>query len=855
MSNYNFKITEKKWQKYWEDKQLFKTNISSHSKKYYVLEMFMYPSGKIHMGHVRNYTIGDVVARYKRLQGFNVLHPMGFDAFGLPAENAAFEHKIHPKDWTYKNMETMKTQLKAFGFSYDWSTEIATCSPDYYKHQQRLFIEMYNKGLVYKKDSVVNWDPVDNCVLSNEQVIDGKGWRSGAVVEKKHLQQWFFKITQYQEELLQDLDLLNGWPEKVKTMQSNWIGKSYGAVIKFKCIGKGDVIEVFSTRPETIFGAVCIAISTDHAVALVLSLENDAINKFIKKYSTGGTSNAVLETQEKDGIFTGLYVEHPFIKGKQLPVYIANFVLGNYGKGAIFCTPAHDKRDYEFAETMNLPVIDVISVPKDSNPQNMPLYELDSDLGTMINSDFLNGLNVKDARKLVIEKFEETNTGSRKIFYKLRDWGISRQRYWGCPIPIITCPKCGDVPVNVEDLPVELPYNVSFDVIGNPLSLAEDWYKCRCPKCGGEAKRDTDTMDTFVDSSWYYARFVDSKNVIDPFNKSCAEKWLPVNQYVGGIEHAVLHLLYARFFFKVLRDLGYHKCDEPFVNLLTQGMVCHPIYKNEKGDYIFPCDVQIDGNGDYLDKDGNKVIVLKSQKMSKSKKNVIDPDKIINDYGVDTVRVFILSDVPPEKDLDWSEENLDGCYKFVNRVYRLVEDFRNFHDVSGVIDIKNLNPNEKRLLIVLHKAMKNIKYSYDNLLLNKVVAFIRELVNTIYEAVNSNVDANVIKYTLRNLLIMMSPIMPHLADECSEMLGYKAVTECNEQFPEYDNSLIDDNVIQLPVQVNGKMRALVNVKKGLSNDEIIDVILQSGLIEKYVNDKTMIKKAIIIPGKIVNLII
>jgi len=856
MSNYNFGITERKWQQIWEKNNNFKTGEVSKSKKYYVLEMFMYPSGKIHMGHVRNYTLGDVIARYKMLQGFSVLHPMGFDAFGLPAENAAFERKIHPKDWTYQNMGYMKQQLKSFGFSYDWDKEVITCAPEYYKHQQKLFIEMYKKGLIYRKESVVNWDPVDNCVLSNEQVIDGKGWRSGAEVQKKSLKQWFLAITKYQDELLDELEKLDRWPEKVKMMQKNWIGKSYGANINFKCTDGSGEIKIFSTRPETIYGAVSVAVAHDHPIAIAAAKRDTKIAKFVEKCKRGGTSTAELETQRKEGIFTGVSVEHPFKKGETLPVYVANFVLGNYGTGAIFCTPAHDARDYDFAVAMNLPIIEVIDVSVVENPQNMPLHALDKDLGRMKNSGLLDGLSPKEAREKIIEIIEKEGFGTKEVCFKLRDWGVSRQRYWGCPIPMINCSNCGEVPVDLKDLPVELPYDVSFDKVGNPLEHHAEWKKCKCPKCGADAVRDTDTMDTFVDSSWYYARFVDPKNSENLFDKNLVDSWLPVDQYIGGIEHAILHLLYARFMFKILRDFGYHTYSEPFTNLLTQGMVCHPIYKNDKGEYVMPEDVTENKDGSLTDKDGNKVSVLKSQKMSKSKKNVVDPDQITSDYGVDTVRLFILSDVPPEKDLDWSEENLDGCYKFTNRIFRFVEDFvAEYKDVVEISDIDSIKGAERQLMIDLHKTIKNITYSYEKMMLNKVVAYLRDFMNTLYSAMHNSLDAGVIKYALRNFLIMLSPCMPHIADECSEMIGAIPASNNTGNFPCYDEKLIEDELIQLPIQINGKVRAVLAVKKDLTGDPLIDFILSNDTVKKYVMDKARIKKTIIVPGKIVNLIV
>lgn len=943
MSNYNFKEIETKWQNFWRDNKTYKTNHTKDSPKFYALEMFMYPSGKIHIGHVRNYTIGDVVARYKRLKGFNVLHPMGFDAFGLPAENAALENGIHPSDWTYKNMETMKSQLESFGFSYDMDLEIKTCSKDYYKHQQKLFIELFKMGLVYKKNALVNWDPVDNCVLSNEQVIDGCGWRSGAPVQKKNLSQWFLKITKYQDELLKDLENLDGWPEKVKTMQQNWIGKSYGAVISFEinedsyelindfgnaenlgscassncssCNGcnslqLGDsikesleklnskeqenqgprfspeyfkqiddslynnlgteifdlddqkfitTIEVFSTRPETLFGATFLAISVDHEISEKLALKNQSIRNFIDESKKGSISSVSTDLAEKKGIFTGIFVDHPFLQNKKIPVYIANFVLSTYGKGAIFGTPAHDERDFEFAKKYDIDIIPVISSDK-SNLPNEPYTETE---GKMIDSDFLNGISVLDARKIMIDKLQELGLGSKEICYKLRDWGISRQRYWGCPIPMIECPNCGIVPANLDDLPIELPYDIDCKTLKecSPLSKVESFVNCKCPKCGSDAKRDTDTMDTFVDSSWYYARFTDPKTN-ETLNKDAVSYWLPVDQYVGGIEHAVLHLLYARFFFKALRDLGYHNYNEPFKNLLTQGMVCHPIFKSKNGKYLYPNEVEKNENGEYTF-NGELVEVIRSQKMSKSKKNVVDPDKIINAYGADTVRLFIVSDVSPQKDLEWSEENLDGCYRFLNKYYKIVttaieenntdKNLINKSDNFG-IDIKNLSNKDLELLKKLEKTVKNISNAYENLQLNKVVSFFREFTNSMFSYIQENeINVKILTKCIYETLLMIEPIAPHMATDV--LFKLENQENFKHLFPSYIEELTKDQEINLAVQVNGKLRGVITVSVSADQNEVTKIALENEKVKKFVPDQSKIKKIIFIPQKLISFVI
>ena len=681
---YNPRATEQKWQSIWVEKEVFKTDNDDPREKYYVLEMFPYPSGRIHMGHVRNYAMGDVVARYKRARGFNVLHPMGWDAFGMPAENAAMQHKVHPKDWTYQNIASMKKQLKSMGLSLDWSREFATCDVEYYHRQQMLFLDMYEKGLVDRKTSKVNWDPVDHTVLANEQVIDGRGWRSGALVEQRELTQWFFKITKFSQELLDGLNGLDEWPEKVRVMQRNWIGKSEGALLRWKIAGDTQVdgfneIECFSTRPDTIFGASFIAIAADHPIARKLAEKNAKLKDFIDECHRKGTSTAEIETAEKKGFNTGLKVVHPFDDKWEIPVYVANFVLMEYGTGAVFGCPAHDQRDLDFANKYELPVRPVV-LPEGADPDSFVVTEeAHTEDGIMINSGFLDGLKPKAAFEEVLKRLSGQMLNGRpqaerKVQFRLRDWGISRQRYWGCPIPIIHCDDCGDVPVPRVDLPVKLPEDVTFDKPGNPLDRHPTWKFVKCPRCGKPARRETDTMDTFVDSSWYYARFT-APWENEPTNKEAIKKWLPVDQYIGGIEHAILHLLYSRFFMRAMKMTGHVNIDEPFKGLFTQGMVVHETYHNKDG-WVAPADIRIEEKDGVrratLLSDGSPVEIGSIEKMSKSKKNVVDPDDIISSYGADTARLFMLSDSPPERDVIWTEAGAEGAHRFVQRVWRLI---------------------------------------------------------------------------------------------------------------------------------------------------------------------------------------
>ncbi|MDR2416623.1 MAG: leucine--tRNA ligase, partial [Holosporales bacterium] len=666
---YNFQECEEKWQLAWQEARLFEAKESSDTPHAYVLEMFPYPSGRFHVGHVRNYAIGDALVRFKKAQGYAVLHPMGWDSFGLPAENAALERGGHPRLWTEENIKSMRVQLKRLGFSYDWARDTATCHPGYYKHEQKLFLDFLRKGLVYRKKATVNWDPIEACVLANEQVIDGKGWRSGATIERRELEQWFFKITDFSDALLQGLEHLMGWPEKVRVMQEHWIGRSQGLTFHLRVNGEKAPLSVFSTRPETIFGASFIAIAPHHPLAEQLTHQNPNLKEFIHACDRLPTATADLETMEKQGFDTGLTVQHPFIADKTLPVYIANFVLMTYGTGAIFGAPAHDTRDFEFATKYRLPIVPVVSPP---HQEPLP-YTGD---GAMINSAFLNGKTVQEARAYLITEAEKTGCGKATVFTRLRDWGVSRQRYWGCPIPVIHCPHCGVVPVPEEDLPVLLPDDVSFTTPGNPLDHHPTWKHVTCPVCGQSAKRETDTLDTFVDSSWYFLRFCSPRLEEAPFDPKAVQYWMPVGYYIGGVEHAILHLLYARFFSRALNVCGYSVPKEPFQRLVTQGMVYHPAYKDEAGAWLFPEEVEKCGDTYVKRSDKTPVTICRAEKMSKSKKNVVDPDTIVCKYGADAVRLFILSDTPLDRDLEWSDEGIEGCWRFINRIWRLIERYK-----------------------------------------------------------------------------------------------------------------------------------------------------------------------------------
>ena len=849
MTKYNPSKIEKKWQNFWENNKTFLSKIDKNLKKYYVLEMFPYPSGDIHMGHVRNYTLGDLIARYKRAKGYNVLHPMGWDSFGLPAENAAISNNVHPKSWTEKNIQNMKTQLKKMGLSYDWSKELSTCNSDYYKHEQKIFIEFFKKGLAYQKETIVNWDPVEQTVLANEQVIDGKGWRSDAVVEKKKMKGWFLKITDFAEELLEDLKTLKNWPEKVKLMQKNWIGKSIGAYIDFHIKEINDKITVFSTRPDTLFGASFIALSPEHKLVNDLKKNYPEIRKEINKLDLQNNSEHNLDKIEKIGIKTPFKVSHPFLKNKLIPVFIANFVLIDYGTGAVFGCPAHDQRDFDFAKKYKLEIIEVVS--KEKNPQNKNvLKNAYTENGYLINSKFLNGLTVSEAKEASIKQLEKLNLGSRSINYRLKDWGVSRQRYWGCPIPIIYCDTCGIQTVPEKDLPVKLPVKINLNDAGNPLSNQSDWINVKCPKCTKNAKRETDTFDTFFESSWYFARFTDP-SYSDAINKNSSNYWLPVDQYIGGIEHAVLHLLYSRFFIKAMNKLNLINLTEPFKSLQTQGMVCHQTYKNSNNEWIFPKDVK-KLNDKFFTLDEKKLIYPgRIEKMSKSKKNVIDPSTIVDTFGSDTARFFILSDSPPQRDMEWTDEGVEGASRFLNKVWQLIteDDYKNIPYKK----IKHDDKNDFNIFLCTYKTVKNVTQAIEDFHFNIAIANIRTLYNelNLYRTKTHNQQI-IKKFCISNFLILLNPICPHICEEAWEYLGNKQSIS-DTTWPKVNSEYFNEDHIVLPIQINGKRRGEIKVSKSLNSKEIESLALNHQNIVKFLSQTP--KKIIYIPNKIINIVI
>ncbi|MCB1650846.1 MAG: leucine--tRNA ligase [Alphaproteobacteria bacterium] len=858
---YNIKETEEKWRKVWDEQASFAVTEDPNKPKYYVLEMFPYPSGRIHVGHVRNYTLGDVVARYKKAKGFNVMHPMGWDAFGLPAENAAIERGLHPGKWTRENIAAMRDQLKTMGLSIDWSREIATCEPEYYRHEQKMFLKFLEKGIAYRKESLVNWDPVDHTVLANEQVIDGCGWRTGAPVERRKLNQWFLKITDYAEDLLDGLKTLDRWPEKVRIMQENWIGKSKGLQFRWDIIspdgsrfsncseaeaGKAATIEVYTTRPDTLFGASFMALAVDHPITQKLCENKDGFEEFKKQCSALGTSEAAIEKAEKLGFDTGYKVTHPMLPGKEFPIYIANFVLMDYGAGAIFGVPAHDQRDFEFAQKYNLQILPVISSPDDHDYTKEAYMTRE---GTIINSEWLNGLSPNEAINAAIKRAEEINNGFGTTQYRLRDWGISRQRYWGCPIPIIYCDACGPVPVPENQLPVTLPEDVSFDKPGNPLAHHPTWKHTTCPKCGEKATRETDTFDTFFESSWYQFRYCDPHNDKEPVAKDKANYWLPegggVEQYIGGIEHAVLHLLYARFFTRAMKTCGYVDCAEPFEGLFTQGMVTHETYKDANGKWITPAEYEALA-------DKSTATVGPSIKMSKSKKNVIDPQDIIDTYGADAARLFILSDSPPERDLEWTESGIEGAWKFVNKLHRLISETAPTLPETAT-PTQNISEKAADLRRLSHKTIQSVEKSLEAFAMNKAVALIRELANAVTAfQPQSESDKQALREALETLVKLFNPMMPHLAEECWSMLGHDTLLT-QTSWPQADESLLKDESITIGVQVNGKMRAQITLAPDAPEEEAKSAALAEDNVKKFVEGK-QIRKFIYVPGKIVNVV-
>jgi len=829
---------DERWQRAWEEAQSFRADDTSDKPRSYVLEMFPYPSGRIHIGHVRNYTMGDVLARYKAMRGHEVLHPMGWDAFGMPAENAAIEQGVHPGAWTYQNIANMKAQLQRLGFALDWSRELATCDPAYYGHEQALFLDLYEAGLVYRKESAVNWDPVDQTVLANEQVIDGRGWRSGALVEKRKLSQWFLRITDFADELLEGLGSLEKWPEKVRLMQENWIGKSQGLRCTFRIVDSAEGIEVFTTRPDTLFGASFVAIAADHPLAARLAANAPALAAFIEECRQGGTTAAELETAEKKGFFTGLSVEHPLKHAWHLPVYVANFVLMDYGTGAVFGCPAHDQRDLDFARKYELPVTRVVADGEEAGStfHGDVAY---TGPGRIVNSEWLDGMSVEAAKAAIIARAQHDGWGRGETQYRLRDWGVSRQRYWGTPIPFIHCPACGVVPVPKEQLPVVLPEDVDMSIPGNPLARHPSWKHVDCPRCGAAAERETDTLDTFVDSSWYFLRFA-SQPEDKPFDPAEVARWMPVEQYIGGIEHAILHLLYARFWTRALKRIGKVDVAEPFASLFTQGMVTHETYSREEDGravYFSPGEVNRGAEGAVLVADGAPVEIGRVIKMSKSKKNVVDPDEIVAKYGADAVRWFMLSDSPPERDLPWSEAGIEGCARFVQRLWRL---FGQYDAAAEGAD--------KALDRKTHQTIAAVAEDIEALGFNKAVARIYELASAAEKAAPSASRSAAI----RAILLMISPMMPHLAEEAWAAIEGEGLIAA-AAWPPVDPALLVEDEVTIAVQVMGKLRDTLTVAKGLPQDELEALALASEKVQRAL-DGAPIRKVIVVPDRLVNLV-
>ncbi len=856
--SYSVKAVESKWQQTWEERGTFRARDDDPRPKYYVLEMFPYPSGRIHMGHVRNYTLGDVVARFKRAQGYNVLHPMGWDAFGLPAENAAIDNNVHPKSWTEANIATMRDELRAMGLSYDWTREIATCDPAYYKHEQKMFLDFLRAGLAYRATSTVNWDPVEQTVLANEQVEDGKGWRSGATIEHRQLEQWFLRTTAYADELADALDRLEDWPDKVRLMQRNWIGKSTGLNLTFALEGAPaghDGLDVFTTRPDTIFGATFCAISPDHPLALALAEQDGELAAFAESCRQEATSEEAIDAATKRGYATGIAARHPFNAAERLPVYVANFVLMAYGTGAIFGVPAHDQRDLAFARTIGLPVKRVVAGPGEGadSPVGEAAYTGD---GTVVNSAFLDGLSVEDAKTEVARRIEAQGAGQRTTQFRLRDWGVSRQRYWGCPIPVIHCPGCGVVGVPEADLPVELPEDVSFDQPGNPLDRHPTWKHCTCPQCGQAAERETDTFDTFFESSWYFARFVDPANSEVGFDRSKAGKWLPVDQYIGGVEHAVMLLLYARFFTRALRDCGYLDIAEPFAGLVTQGMIHHQTYRDSRGQFRYPSEVKPDGAGNLVTTDGQPVTPGRVEKMSKSKKNIVDPANIIDMYGADTARLFMLSDSPPERDMEWTESGVEGAWRFLNRLYRLVTQQAPRLPAAGAAAPGQMGEAAQDLRRSVHRSASTVADDLAKFRFNRAVARLRELTNSLQEAAQAESLPADTAWALREgfdyLVRLFAPMVPHLAEELWAELGHTSLV-ADEAWPQADASLLAEGTVTLPVQVNGKVRGQISVAKDADEETIRSVALEQSAVQRHLAGKAP-RKVVVVPNKIVNVV-
>jgi len=857
MTRYNVKETETKWQQIWHERGCFSAVEDPARPKYYVLEMFPYPSGRIHMGHVRNYTIGDVIARYKRARGFNVLHPMGWDAFGLPAENAAMERNIHPAEWTYSNIATMRGQLQMMGLSLDWSRELATCHEGYYRQQQELFLDFLEADLAYRRESWVNWDPVDHTVLANEQVIEGRGWRSGALIERRKLSQWFLRITAYTDDLLDALKGLDRWPERVRLMQQNWIGRSQGAQVNFALRGgglDGESLTVFTTRPDTLFGASFCALSPHHPLTERLAQSDPALRDFVAECDRLGTSEEAIEKAEKQGYDTGLKVVHPFDPEWELPLYVANFVLMEYGSGAIFGCPAHDQRDLDFVRKYDLPVTPVV-LPPDADAVDFAIAdEAYVGDGRMINSRFLDRLSVPEAIAGAIARLEENGQGRGEVQFRLRDWGVSRQRYWGCPIPVIHCDGCGIVPVQKQDLPVRLPEDVSFDKPGNPLDHHPSWKQVSCPKCGGAAQRDTDTMDTFVDSSWYFARFC-SPRAAEPVVREAVDYWLPVDQYIGGIEHAILHLLYSRFFVRAMRQTGHLRLDEPFAGLFTQGMVGHETYKDEAGKWLYPEEVkrQPDGAAVHVES-GAPVQIGRVESMSKSKRNVVDPEQIIATYGADTARWFMLSDSPPDREMEWTDAGVEGAFRFVNRLWRLIDDALDDLAAPGTPLPPDFGAAATDLRRASHRAVAAVTEDIEQFRFNRAVARIYELSNTIsgFDAADP-ADRWALREAMELLTRLLTPMMPHLGEELWQRLG-GATMLVEQPWPEADASLLVDDSVTMAVQVNGKLRATIALPRDAEDTLAQQSALEQPAVQRAMGEKAP-RRVIVVRNKIVNVVI
>ena len=853
MSDFAPRHLEEKWQSLWEEAGAFTSQIDDSKPKYYVMEMFPYPSGRIHMGHVRNYTLGDVVARYRKASGYNVLHPMGWDAFGLPAENAAMERGVHPGDWTIENIAAMREQLKRMGLSYDWDREIATCTPDYYRHEQKMFLKFLESGLAYRKESWVNWDPVEQTVLANEQVVDGRGWRSGVAVERKQLSQWFLKITDYASELLNAIEGLDRWPDRVRLMQHNWIGKSVGASLTFSAASQNDyfeALEVFTTRPDTLYGASFVAVAPNHPLALSLAKDNAEAEAFLAECSALGTSEAAIEKAEKKGFLTGLSVSHPLVEGATLPVYIANFVLMDYGTGAIFGCPAHDQRDLDFARKYDCTVTPVV-LPKDEDEASFTIgTQAYTGPGHLINSGDWNGLDIEAGKQAAITKLEALECGSAKTTYRLRDWGVSRQRYWGCPIPIIYCDACGAVPVPDQDLPVTLPTDVEFGGNGNPLANHPTWKHTSCPSCGKDATRETDTFDTFFESSWYFLRYTDPK-AEDAFSAEAAAYWMPVDQYIGGVEHAVLHLLYSRFFTRALSQVGYLDLDEPFAGLLTQGMVCHQSYKDKDGAWLFPEEVSKTTDGWVHAKTGEPIAAGRVEKMSKSKRNVVDPELIIETYGADTARLFMLSDSPPERDLEWTESGVEGANRFIQKVWRLKDKLTG---AGPLTDTDGLSEAAKTCLRITHQSIAAIGNDIERFALNRCVAQLHILAGAITDLKEDNTGANQVRdFAITTLSQLIAPFSPHIAEELWEAAGGTGLVT-NASWPTADDAWLTADEVEIGIQVNGKLRATILLPIDCDKKDAEEKALAHPSIVKYLEGNSP-KKVIVVPNRIINVVL